>query len=92
MYLPAITDTTIAKALELYPEADYATPGLRFADMEQSFDLTAHNLALTHALNNQTWNALVALGPAVHGTDQNYYCEFSHTSQEGVEDKTNPNP
>ena len=47
--------------------------------MKQSFDLTAHNLALTHALNNQTWNAMVALGEATHGTDQSYYWYSTYT-------------
>ncbi|KAE8908626.1 hypothetical protein PF005_g30669 [Phytophthora fragariae] len=45
--------------------------------MKQSFDLTPKDLALTNALNNQTWNAEVALGQATHGYphgyDQNYY-------------------
>lgn len=41
--------------------------------MKQSFDLTAHNLAATHAMKNNTWNAQVALGSATHGTDQSYY-------------------
>lgn len=41
--------------------------------MDQDFELVAHNYALTEALNNQTWNAMVALGVATHGMDQNYY-------------------
>jgi hypothetical protein len=77
IFFPAITDDVINQALELYPESDYSSPGLRFSDMKQSFDLTAHNLALTQALNNQTWNAMVALDQATHGTDQSYYCEHS---------------
>jgi hypothetical protein len=44
--------------------------------MKQHLDLTAHNLALTNAMDNQTWNAMVALDSATHGTDQSYYCEF----------------
>lgn len=74
IFFPAITNDVVDEALALYPEADYSSPGLRFADMKQSFDLTAHNLAVTQALNNQTWNAMVALGEATHGTDQSYYC------------------
>lgn len=73
IFFPAITDDVIAELLELYPESDYTSPGLRFSDMKQSLDLTAHNLALTQALDNQTWNGMVALSPATHGTDQSYY-------------------
>ncbi|CZR55548.1 uncharacterized protein PAC_05436 [Phialocephala subalpina] len=51
---PAITDDVVDEILALYPDADYTSPGLRFADTKQSFDLTAYNLALTHAMNNQT--------------------------------------
>ncbi|KAG3134442.1 hypothetical protein PI126_g18688 [Phytophthora idaei] len=47
--------------------------------MKQSFDLTDKNIALTHALNNQTWNAEVALGDATHGADQNYYWYSTYT-------------
>lgn len=57
---PAITDDIVQKVLDLFLVADYTSPGLRFADMKQSLNLTAHNLAATHAMNNQTWNALVA--------------------------------
>ncbi|KAF7930442.1 uncharacterized protein EAE98_004842 [Botrytis deweyae] len=74
MYSPGITDTVISEILALYPENDYASPGLRFSDIEQSFELTSHNLALTNGLHNQTWNATVTLGEATHGTDQDYYC------------------
>ncbi|KAL4087852.1 hypothetical protein PRIC1_012283 [Phytophthora ramorum] len=73
IFFPAITDDVVEELLELYPEDDYESAGLRFADMKQSFDLTGKNLALTHALKNQTWNAEVALGEATHGVDQNYY-------------------
>ncbi|KAF7932980.1 uncharacterized protein EAE97_008747 [Botrytis byssoidea] len=73
MYFPGITDTVINQILALHPESDYASPGLRFSDIEQSFELTSHNLALTNGLHNQTWNAMVALGEATHGTDQDYY-------------------
>ncbi|PMD54800.1 carboxylesterase family protein-like protein [Hyaloscypha bicolor E] len=79
IFFPAITDDVINQALELYPESDYSSPGLRFSDMKQSFDLTAHNLALTQALNNQTWNAMVALDQATHGTDQSYYWYSTYT-------------
>ena len=74
IFFPSITDNVIEEVLQLYPESDYSSPGLRFSDMKQSFDLTAHNLAVTHALNNKTWNAVVALGSASHGADQSYYC------------------
>ncbi|GMF23040.1 unnamed protein product [Phytophthora lilii] len=73
IFFPGISDDAVETLLELYPEADYDSAGLRFADMKQSFDLTAKDIALTHALNNQTWNAEVALGAATHGVDQNYY-------------------
>ncbi|KAJ8577853.1 hypothetical protein ON010_g1346 [Phytophthora cinnamomi] len=73
IFFPGISDDAVDKLLELYPEADYESAGLRFADMKQSFDLTAKNLALTNALNNQTWNAQVSLGEATHCFDQNYY-------------------
>ncbi|KAK8200049.1 esterase [Phyllosticta capitalensis] len=73
IFFPAITDDVIEELLELYPEDDYESPGLRFSDMKQSFDLTGKNLALTHALKNNTWNARVSLDSATHGTDQSYY-------------------
>jgi len=76
IFFPAITDDAIKRILELYPESDYSSPVLRFSDMKQSFDLTAHNLAITQALNNKTWNAAVALGSAGHGADQSYYCPW----------------
>ncbi|KKA22716.1 Esterase [Rasamsonia emersonii CBS 393.64] len=79
IFFPAITDDVVEEALALYPEADYASPGLRFADMKQSFDLTAHDLAVTQALENKTWNAMVALGEATHGTDQSYYWYSTYT-------------
>ncbi|CAH0476596.1 unnamed protein product [Peronospora belbahrii] len=70
---PGVTDDVIEKLLEMYPEDNYESAGLRFFDMKQLFDSTGNNLALTYALNNQTWNAEVALGTATHGTDQKYY-------------------
>ncbi|KAH8600207.1 esterase [Bisporella sp. PMI_857] len=79
VFFPSITDDVVEEILALYPESDYTSPGLRFADMKQSFDLTAHNLAVTHALNNETWNAQVALGSATHGTDQSYYWYSTYT-------------
>ncbi|OCL02770.1 alpha/beta-hydrolase [Glonium stellatum] len=79
IFFPAITDDVINKLLELYPESEYSSPGLRFSDMKQSFDLTAHNLAVTQALGNKTWNAMVALGAATHGTNQNYYWYSTYT-------------
>ncbi|KAL4144999.1 hypothetical protein PRNP1_012673 [Phytophthora ramorum] len=79
IFFPAITDDVVEELLELYPEDDYESAGLRFADMKQSFDLTGKNLALTHALKNQTWNAEVALSTATHGTDQSYYWYSTYT-------------
>ncbi|KAE8983411.1 hypothetical protein PR001_g19287 [Phytophthora rubi] len=79
IFFPAITDDVVEELLALYPEDDYESAGLRFADMKQSFDLTGKNLALTHALNNQTWNAEVALSTATHGTDQSYYWYSTYT-------------
>ncbi|KAH8882095.1 esterase [Thozetella sp. PMI_491] len=73
VFFPAIEDSVVDQLLAYYPEDDYTSPGLRFSDMKQHLDLTAHNLALTHAMENQTWNAMVALGSATHGTDQSYY-------------------
>lgn len=63
--------------MALYPEDDYTSLGFRFSDIKQSFDLTAHNLSVTHALNKQTWNAMVALESAAQGMDQSYYCMIS---------------
>lgn len=74
LFFPSITNDVVDRLLELYPETDYSSPGLRFADMKQSFDMTAHDYALTRALKNQTWNGMVDLGKATHGTDQSYYC------------------
>lgn len=79
IFFPAITDDIINELLELYPESDYSSPGLRFSDMKKSFDLVAHNLAVTQALDNNTWNAMVALGSATHGTDQSYYWYSTYT-------------
>ncbi|RAH49184.1 carboxylesterase family protein-like protein [Aspergillus brunneoviolaceus CBS 621.78] len=73
IFFPSITDNVIQEALKLYPASSYSSQALRFADMRQSFDLTAHNFALTEAMNNNTWNAMVALSKATHGTDQSYY-------------------
>ncbi|GJC91402.1 esterase [Colletotrichum higginsianum] len=78
IFFPAIEDSVVDEILALYPEDDYTSPGLRFSDMKQHFDLTAHNLALTHAMDNQTWNGMVALDSATHGTDQSYYCRVQH--------------
>ncbi|RLN92143.1 hypothetical protein BBJ28_00023152 [Nothophytophthora sp. Chile5] len=79
IFFPSITDDMVDELLELYPEADYESAGLRFADMKQSFDLTGKNLALTNALKNSTWNAEVALDSATHGTDQSYYWYSTYT-------------
>ncbi|KAJ5599498.1 hypothetical protein N7450_000565 [Penicillium hetheringtonii] len=69
----SITDDVVNKIMDLYPEFNYSSPGYTFADMRQSFDLTAHSYAVTRALNNNTWNAMVALEQATHGTEQSYY-------------------
>ncbi|EOD52697.1 putative carboxylesterase family protein (secreted protein) protein [Neofusicoccum parvum UCRNP2] len=79
IFFPSITDDVVDELLELYPESDYTSPGLRFSDMKQSFDLTCKNLALTQYLNNNTWNAMVALDQATHGTDQSYYWYSTYT-------------
>ncbi|KPM37667.1 hypothetical protein AK830_g8899 [Neonectria ditissima] len=79
IFFPAIEDEIVDEALSLYSEDDYESPGLRFADMKQHFDLTAHNLAATVALKNETWNAMVALDQATHGTDQSYYWYNTYT-------------
>ncbi|ETL96948.1 hypothetical protein L917_05678 [Phytophthora nicotianae] len=79
IFFPSITDDVIDELLELYPEDDYTSAGLRFADMKQSLDLTAKNLALTNALKNTTWNAECALGSATHGADQSYYWYSTYT-------------
>lgn len=73
IFLPAITDAMIDEVLDLYPAENYASSGLRFADIEQSFEHTSKDYAITQAFNNQTWNAVVALNSASHGVDQNYY-------------------
>lgn len=80
-FFPVITDDVVEEIMDLYSESDYTGPGYRFADMRQSYDLTAHDYALTRALNNSTWNAMVALGSATHGTDQSYYCKVSRAQQ-----------
>lgn len=79
IFFPSITDTQVDKLLALYPEDDYESPGLRFSDMKQHFDLTAHNMAFTHALDNQTWNAMVQIDQSTHGTDQSYYWYSTYT-------------
>ncbi|CAG7949948.1 unnamed protein product [Penicillium salamii] len=78
-FFPAITDDVVEEIIEAFPASDYTSPGYRFADMKQSFDLTAHDYALTRALDNNTWNAMVALEQATHGTDQSYYWYSTYT-------------
>jgi hypothetical protein len=61
IFFPAITDDIINELLELYPESDYSSPGLRFSDMKQSFDLVAHNLrtlqvSATKSPSTRGWN------------------------------------
>ncbi|OJJ98574.1 hypothetical protein ASPACDRAFT_31262 [Aspergillus aculeatus ATCC 16872] len=73
MYFPSITDDVIEEILKLYPAHRYPAAGYRLADIRQGFDMTGKNLALTQALHNETWNAIVNLGDATHGTDQYYY-------------------
>jgi hypothetical protein len=70
IFFPSITDDVIEELMELYPEDDYTSAGLRFADMKQSLDLTGKNLVLTNALQNATWNAECALGTATHGAER----------------------
>ncbi|GMF24661.1 unnamed protein product [Phytophthora lilii] len=64
IFFPGISDDAVENLLGLYPEADYDSAGLRFADMKQSFDLTAKDIR---------GMLKVALGAATHGVDQNYY-------------------
>lgn len=73
IFFPSITDTQVTEIMALYPEDDYTSPGLRFSDTKQHFDLTAHNMAFTHAMDNQTWNGMVQIDSSTHGTDQSYY-------------------
>lgn len=87
-FFPGVQDPVVEQLLEYYPADDYESPGLRFADMKQHFDLTAHNLALTNAMKNQTWNALVALDSATHGTDQSYYWYSTYTLDTSSDDTT----
>ncbi|ETN20723.1 hypothetical protein PPTG_21355 [Phytophthora nicotianae INRA-310] len=70
---PALTENIIHELLEMYPAADYESAGLRFNDIRQSYEVTAKNYGLCNALNNETWNAEIAISPAKHGTDQTYY-------------------
>lgn len=79
IFFPSITDAQVDTILALYPADDYESPGLRFNDIKQNFDLTAHNMAFTHALDNQTWNAMVEIGQSTHGTDQSYYWYSTYT-------------
>ncbi|KAK6067571.1 esterase [Seiridium cupressi] len=88
VFFPAIEDSVVDQILAYYPEEDYTSAGLRFADMKQHFDLTAHNLALTNALNNQTWKAMVALDSATHGTDQSYYWYSTYSLDTSSSDTT----
>ncbi|KAE9002336.1 hypothetical protein PR003_g20190 [Phytophthora rubi] len=78
VFLPRITDDAIKDALELYPAENYASAGLHFSDIRQSFEITAKNYVLTEALHNQTWNGRVGISPAKHGTDQSYYFYGTH--------------
>ncbi|KAJ5328403.1 hypothetical protein N7452_008793 [Penicillium brevicompactum] len=89
-FFPAITEDVIDEILELYPESDYTSPGYRFADIRQSFDLTSHDYALTRALNNNTWNAMVALNQATHGTDQSYYWYKTYSLLPSLSAQTQP--
>lgn len=88
IFFPALTDYQLAEILALYPEANYTSPGLRFNDIKQNFDLTAHNMALTHALDNQTWNAMVQIGESTHGTDQSYYWYSTYTLSDSSSNST----
>ncbi|ORY65201.1 esterase [Pseudomassariella vexata] len=88
IFFPAINDGIVDEILALYPESDYESAGLRFAQMKQDFDLTAKNLAFTNAMNNDTWNSMVALGSATHGTDQSYYWYSTYTLDTSSSDTT----
>ncbi|KAK6197234.1 aconitate hydratase [Pestalotiopsis sp. IQ-011] len=87
-FFPGVQDPVVDQLLEDYPADDYESPGLRFADMKQHFDPTAHNFALTNAMKNQTWNDLVALDSATHGTDQSYYWYSTYTLDTSSDDTT----
>ncbi|RDW89217.1 putative carboxylesterase family protein [Coleophoma cylindrospora] len=91
IFFPAITDDVIEQTLAAFPEDDYTSPGLRFADMKQSFDLTGKNFALTNAMKNQTWNAMVALDTATHGTDQSYYWYSTYSLSDSTTTTTTSN-
>lgn len=88
IFFPSITDAQVDVLLELYPEDDYTSPGLRFSDMKQQFDLTAHNMAFTHAMDNQTWNAMVQIDQSTHGTDQSYYWYSTYTLSSSSDNAT----
>ncbi|KAI0129508.1 hypothetical protein BJ170DRAFT_277008 [Xylariales sp. AK1849] len=72
-----ITDDVVQQTLDNYPGADYASLGLRIDDMKKQFDLTVHIHAITDALGNNPWNALVALGGVMQETDQGYYYKYT---------------
>jgi len=72
-FFPGISTDAVQQILNLYPAANYASPGLRFADMQQSFHHTTKDLALTHALKNQTWQGYMQIPPATHAMDAQYY-------------------
>ncbi|KAE8908634.1 hypothetical protein PF005_g11905 [Phytophthora fragariae] len=91
VFLPGITDDAIEDALELYPAENYASAGLRFSDIRQSYEITAKKYALTRALNNQTWNGEVGISPAKHGTDQNYYFYGTYKLSASSNDTTTTN-
>ncbi|GAM89986.1 hypothetical protein ANO11243_080260 [Dothideomycetidae sp. 11243] len=70
---PGISDDAMQQVLTLYPSSNYSTQGFRAADIYQGLHHTAHDLALTHALQNKTFNGYIQIPPAGHGTDQPYY-------------------
>ncbi|PNS20315.1 Secreted lipase [Sphaceloma murrayae] len=78
IYFPGISDDAIQQILALYPAEDYSSQAFRFSYIYEGFHHTAHGLALTHALKNQTWNAYVQIPPSTHGSDLPLYFYFSN--------------
>ena len=70
---PAISDWAIDQIAAAYPESDYSSQGLRFADAKQNYDIAGKVLPITNAYNNQTYTYINYLGTATHGSDQTYW-------------------
>ncbi|KAI9991064.1 hypothetical protein PInf_018685 [Phytophthora infestans] len=85
---PSLTGDIIQDLLDMYPAEDYESAGLRFNDIRQSYEITAKNYGLCNALNNETWNAEIAISPAKHGTDQSYYFYRTHSLMDSSNETT----